>query len=437
MKKFFEFSREAVIASFWPVVFILMLIAGFKFANPVIGLFVILGSFLLQFIVSRMRLASEHDLPVWSWGHFNEFAAQHYKIVTLITNIVFNLIKVITAICIFFFIYYRFQVNSLSQMGLIFSAFVLLVVMLVMSKRHSYNYREVRAYLSLISLACLMLLTYIAYKSQLIWIPLLLAVVMSGYKGFAELESILTPKLHLRKIVLIFFLIIGTVSTINQFSGQISNFFVFARSFIVKILTYEVVSGLALWLIISGLALSGGLWLLGSYVKTREDEKATAKLKIQEEEAKRKKELAALEFKKEQESMRIEALKDRFKQIAKITSNGDMTSDLLAEVAYIAAHIDVNICKDFSIKKLTEPTLLDLVTISRIKKQIVWGIKLKDVINLYQRLYGASYQDDNLSLLVVKVQELLNLINKFSDFAGYESLVNLIKDTGIPFNKEK
>lgn len=441
MKKFFYFSREAVIASLWPVSFIFLLVWSFKVISPVTGLLILLGSFLLQLAVSKMRLASKTNLPVWDWGHFDKFTDHRLPylggdgIITLMTNIIFNVLKVATVVCVVLFIYLKFPVNYLTQTGLILSIFVLVVVMLLMSKQHLHSYREARAYFGVISLACLIALTYITYKSQLIWIPLLLAVVMSSYKGFEEVGDIFRSKLHWHKIILTALSITAVVSTVHQFFDQIRNVFIGLFIWVKElpsvvmnfIMTPEAAPlGIGFIILFSAVAL---IFLTRSTLRSI---KENSEQKIATEIAnKRALEKMALEEKISKQFNDL--LNCNFTDANKPFTLNDLLF-IINNKPYLRRNW--NSYKVALYQRLSKTNLIFFLQISHEKKQIVFDSHSPEIYSFYNEVYCDCYDDQILIGLGGVIQNLADFIKPLENYKGFSEIRKIITEKVKDFPKK-
>lgn len=100
-------------------------------------------------------------------------------------------------------------------------------------------------------------------------------------------------------------------------------------------------------------------------------------------------------------------------------------SDILLVVRNCGLKYDINF-NDIIPAIITAP-LEQLVTASRVKKQLIWNDELVKAFDLVESIARNSYDDKKLSSIISQHIELNLFIEQFGDYAGYKELAETRK----------
>jgi len=452
MKKFFGFFREIMLAFALPILLVFVLVLAFETSNPLMGLAIILASFIFQDVATSGWLRSNtgcNHSDRFSWKYFKEFSEYDrpylsgYGLVVLSANIMYNLLKVATVICTIIFISSRFKVeiNEFNPIILIIAVFVSIVAMLGMSKRRLYDYQTVKAFLGFIVLVSLIFLTAITYGSQLIWVPFILVVVVIRYNGFAQLKDLLGIKWNTAPIIFSIFLLAAIVSTITQYSVQIGNFFseIFTWignipnqiiEFILSPSAYPWLIGFIILFVLAVVIFLGRIIIVEIRVKKENKLLAQAKEKKALEE-KEKKDAISKRFADllmygcgpypETNWVLDDVLFviDNYK--SKFISQNQATADL---IAWSLTRVDLARCL--------------IASVSEKKNQIIFRPETKEIIDFFNEYYAKSHDDKTLKGLENSIESFSRYLNQktLKSYKGVEELKNIIakRCSSFPIN---
>ena len=99
-------------------------------------------------------------------------------------------------------------------------------------------------------------------------------------------------------------------------------------------------------------------------------------------------------------------------------------SDLLCVIRYY--NRDVSKFKEI-LPKIHLAPLAQLVSVSTVKKQIVWNGNYSFALEIVEKLVVESYDDKQLQSLINQLSEFIALIDQYSDYTGYVGVMNEIK----------
>lgn len=209
------------------------------------------------------------------------------------------------------------------------------------------------------------------------------------------------------------FPIIGTVSTLCQF-------------------WFTTVLSVPLWHIVVpigtlGFATGVMIFLRGRQMATAKKERESAEEQRQEaqrkaeaEEQKRKKELAD---KAREETVQM--------VMAEISRNTDQHwINLLIPIRHYSN--DSRSITALGAARIAATPLSQLVTISKMKRHLVWTDDLITALKFISNAAVRSYNDDTLELFMKQVESFLAFLEPYKDFTGYEGLLKEIKSTCSP-----
>lgn len=98
------------------------------------------------------------------------------------------------------------------------------------------------------------------------------------------------------------------------------------------------------------------------------------------------------------------------------------------EILYLARYYNQDINKFSSIlPKIHKAPLEQVVSISKIKKQIVWTGDFQVALQVIEKLAIKSYKDEELQLLITQIDDFLKLIDQHKDFTGYKEVMDEVK----------
>lgn len=78
------------------------------------------------------------------------------------------------------------------------------------------------------------------------------------------------------------------------------------------------------------------------------------------------------------------------------------------------------------LKKILQTSLIELITVSEIKRQIVWTQDLLYALQLMNAIARSSFVDKELGILQSKINELKEYAFRYSSFGGYRTLMEKI-----------
>ncbi len=413
-----------------------------------IGLTVIISLLVVELLLGRKYRESFY----WSeyrnfrfWGMTGEAKFNKYL------NILFNATKVITVLGLLCLICQNFSeiLNPFGGLGkTILVCSTLIGILIVCSggynKRGNYfeSYEKVRASFALAILLTIVSFVYMTFGTQLIWIPLLATIMLTLFEGYEELGERFNQEEYAFGVYSAGAAFSAAIiSTIIQFWSHIAYFFVTIWNFIVKVGTYEIISGGQVWVAV--LIISMFVTLISvSRSRGRKDRAKREALKLQnEKEADAKRERGI----KENEKIAAKEAEEAFKEktIKMVEALVDSTKDrdakideivMLSKAVYKFGYSYLN---RFSVKSLAGIVLSNFFTISEIKKRIVWGADFEYVLCMYADLYQRNYEDADLDKIISLFNCLVSYLSSSKEFSGYTKIVEKIQETKIPVNWEK
>lgn len=438
MKKFFEGIFAILAVIFVPAVFIAALWFALSQSFGV-GITIVITSLIIQIILSRK------NRELFGWKEYDGFNFKDSEVEERrckILNILFNATKVATVLGIFGLIYFNyFDILHLfdeTEITISICWGIIFILLISLNKRIG-SYQKVRASLATIVLITIVSFACFTFGTQLIWLSLVALIIFGVLAGTRELDKILkTEDNNLIFFLSVIIFITAIVSTIIQFwpntvacdSTEVLLDFSAIGHFIVKIFSYELIPGSSVLFIVLSAFVVIGLLILARYFKKREEAKNEAKYKESQKRADERKKEEEREAKELLEKERIQKYNDTIKDISTRIQGRSLDSDQLAYVAL--ASKSVYVLNAFSMDKFTGVPLQNFLIISKLKKKIVWKESFNNILDLYAVLYSRSYNDDNLSLIIERIEELSEFLEQYQDFDGYSAFLKKIKETGIP-----
>ena len=437
MKRFFYFFREAVIASAWPVLFILLLISAFLVDSLFSGLFILLGAAMLQVFAVSDSLVRRRD-NLLRWNRFSKFSDWEAPclgetgIIAVIANLILNLLKVATIACIVVFIQLKFSSRTLTTEGWLIVIFFSVVAMLSMSKGKLFDYRMVRAYLGFLVTLCLLALALTTFGSQLIWVTLFLAILFVSHQGFEELKALIGVKFY-KELVLFALLVTGLASTIYQFYYPILRFFSETFQWLKELpnILWEFFMSpeFAPWgigflvLILIAILFFVGREVINSIKESREKKIATE-----------------LTNKKNQEKMILEEkISNQFQELLNCDYDAANKPFTLNDLLFIISNksykgLSRTMYRMSLDSRLSKTNLMILLQVCDEKKQIVFDGQSAEILKLYDEAYARNYDDVLLRDLGNRISELISFLSHpggrkarpIRDYKGSAEMMRLI-----------
>lgn len=446
MKKFLKFLLKIVgrtvivaVSIYVPALFSVVLFFALK-QTFAIGLVMLLTSLVIQFLVSRK---DEHQFGWSQYRYLYDINDDVSEILEKIQNILFNLVKVASALGTFLLVYLNFssQLNPLGKLGIVIFISLMIIFMVLLSfVEHKKNYEVLRRSLGLIVLLATIGFTYMTFGTQLVWIPFLVSVIFGELHGFEEIEDALSKKdledgfgSFLFSITL---LLASIISTIIQFWSYIANVIISIWNFLVKVGTYELIIGKPVWVIVLILVSLAAIIYPAVFFTNKAYEKRECQKMEKEKAVKAAEEKKAKELKdaKDKEAERV-ASEKKWQEINDLAGVLKGRFANIDELTFIAVtSVKFNCLHKFSIKHLAGVYLNGYFTISKIKKQIVWDPTLTHVLNLYAYLYERNYEDDNLESISYVLDKLATYLSDYKEYVGYKEIKEQIQKTKIPVN---
>lgn len=102
-------------------------------------------------------------------------------------------------------------------------------------------------------------------------------------------------------------------------------------------------------------------------------------------------------------------------------------ADILA-ITYLYNANEISEMKDQMLLKIVSAPLHELITISDIKKHIIWKNELVLALSLIEKLTSLSYDDKILKVQIKKMKDFLMLIESKREYTGYNLLLKTIKE---------
>lgn len=379
----------------------------------------LIGGFSVMLIQIILRFKFEGS---FEWNEYEDisFDGESYFNHNKAFNIGFNITRV-AAIAWVLLIIFREYLTILRPFGEIeveVAIFLIAIISLLSLKRflRLQPYEKIRFIFSLLISMMLLVSCYLFFGTQLVWLPFGLFALFGVNGGFRELDDVFRT---LRRIDIKFsclFLVLGSlliaiISTIVQFWNSMSALTISFWSHVLSIGIYELIPGLEIWLIIIGLfVITISAFFIIKFIKRRLAEKRS-KLAIKEAECSKKK----------AEAEKANYIKEAKAKIAEIIEESLKSKSIIKhELDYL---VDKNLRPYLPVIDLEFLKLIkweQYITISQVKKQIVWEHSMKSVISFLDYIYSKTYSDKELSsilLILIDLREYF-LNPDYSNFRG-------------------
>jgi hypothetical protein len=430
MKKILVFLLRVILTLIVPAIFVGLIIFALQ-QSFAVGLVILLGSIVVQVILAN-KFEDEFSFGEFKSLSFEEHTEDECRSKRL--NILFNLTKIASVLAFLQLIRVNYpSTNPFGDLGLVILISVISILLLItIFKKRGSSYSTLRTCLVLIVVGLISTFFYLYFGTQLLWALLALFVVSAFlFDGFEELED----KFGLSDISFIvsssiIFVLTAIVSTIIQYWRGISGFFIkfweVISNFFIK---FNVEFwGLSVWFWLLGLIVLMAIWFFIVKLIKRQRSRKEAKAKmIKEEEEKQKRLKAKKEEEEKQKKAEEEAEKKRIEKLQNILNSlekGIAPEDLI----YLAKN-RLSIKLDSYPESLIKVNWEEFFQISELKRQIVWQPELEDVLFFFGSLYGKSYKDEELKLILGSLKNLYEIIAPYPEFTGMNKLNNLFEKT--------
>ncbi len=388
----------------------------------------------ISLIIVQTIMSEKYD--IFSWGEYSNlnFNSDDYSSAERMSkalNILFNLTKLVLIFGFMRLIIINSDyANPFGNLGYAISvSFTFILALIYLFKRGRHHYDNLRGILALITTIAIGIFAYLYFGTQMIWFALLLQFVL----GFVFLacfeieEKFKFEKYSFSSVTVGILIITATVSTIIQFWGSIAGFFIRLWGHVVTISLYQLIPGFDLYLmVLETLGFGLVVYLIFYFVKRHDSRKiATAKLLQEETEKQERKEKEATEKRREKqaEEQRVSDIKAEIKTIIEQAQSGKIINNQLAYLAKNRNYLEV----EFPVKSLSNITLKDAFTISKVKKHIVWHNSMEEVLIFINYLYSRSYKDEELEQLVKLMKDLYDFLVQYHDYVGYDNFNQMVE----------
>lgn len=425
MKKVLNFLFKGIMTLLLPAILVGLIFVALNQSFGV-GLVILFFLFIIQFILGikfKDQFGwSKHDslslvdcLEDMRWSK--------------VLNILFNAVKIVTVLSALYFINLNYPfANPLNDTWLaIIIALTSIGLFILLFKKSYVFYRILRICFSIIILITFITFFYLYFGTQLLWLLFFLFLVITFlFNGFIELEKKLKDNDFLIiSFCNVIFLLTAIISTIIQYWSGIQNFFYrfWTSTFSFKIANLSIVFwilGLIAIFVITVLIVK-----LVKKQRLRKEMKLKA-LKAQEKEEKAEKE------QKEREEKEDKARKEKKEKLLSIIASIEKEGGYLFrdEIVFLSQNrnsIEINekLISMF-INHLFEPVQFDwkqLITISEVKKQLVWSYYLEYGLVWLDFLYNKSFKDEELEKILKSINGLYEIAYSYKEYRGFETLI--------------
>lgn len=432
MKKVLVFLLRVILTLVVPAIFVGLIIFALQ-QSFAVGLVILLGSIVVQVILAN-KFEDEFSFGEFKSLSFEEHTEDECRSKRL--NILFNLTKIASVLAFLQLIRVNYpSTNPFGNLGLAIVISVISIGLLItIFKKRGSSYSTLRTCLVLIVVCLISTFFYLYFGTQLLWALLALFVVSAFlFDGFEELEDKFgLPDFSFIVSSSIIFVLTAIVSTIIQYWRGISGFFIkfweLISNFFIKF-NIEI-WGLSVWFWLLGLIVLLAIWFFIVKLIKRQRSRKEAKAKmIKEEEEKQKRLKAKKEEEEKQKKIEEEKTEKKMQRLQDIISSLKERSLSLEDLVYLAKNShQINI--DGHLDTLTKVIKWEeFFQISQLKRQIVWSPGLEDVLSFVSALYGKSYKDEELKLILGSLKNLYEITSPYPEFRGFNQLNSLFEKT--------
>ncbi|MCX6795735.1 MAG: hypothetical protein NT165_03380 [Candidatus Falkowbacteria bacterium] len=276
-------------------------------------------------------------------------------------------------------------------------------------KRYSY-YRALNKIIYLFGVILLSYETYIHFGSQYVWLPSIFLIIFlftmfddTGTGIFDDLKE------EIRELLFLIPLLVAIISTLYQFWFS------------------EIVWGIIFWQLFAG-ALFILLISLAIVFLRRRNKRIARELAKKQAELKEKSQQAELREKKLLEEE--QALEEKRKSVMLILDSMKKDSKVSwTDILFLAGYYqqDINSLSSVS-KNIFKAPLEEMITISEVKKHIVWPGSLMMALQLLEKFADKSYEDQELRIIATQLADLITFVEAYPEYNGYDNLMQAIND---------
>lgn len=285
--------------------------------------------------------------------------------------------------------------------------FIISVVIVTQDWRHSSKEDYYRILTAIIVVSMLILSLeeiWIHFGSQFVWMPVSAFVIFFFFNGYHSSYKFMVSIHGISLPAIITLIILGLISTFYQFW--------FA----------EVMFGVRLWHILSGLGVILILLIVIKLISTHKFEKnERIENEKREKEQKERKEKEEIEKKAAAEKVKENNL-ERSKKI--LGTDHNLSWD---DVFFLRNNFSDG--ETYILKRISQLSLIDLLEISKVKKTIVWNNSLEAALCLIEIIVKKLYDDILLKEYIEQVESLIKGTLEYKDYKGYEALIKRISES--------
>lgn len=264
-------------------------------------------------------------------------------------------------------------------------------------KKYQFSY-------SLVSIISLMILTVWFIGSQMIWIPVIALSLL--FLSVPRVQGLFMKFEMTTFVIFVLPLFIGLCSTVYQFwqTPVIMDFTL----------------GTCLLLLATAITLEFFVAFPLEMIKRRITS-AKIKKRVQKEQ---------LQKKEKEEQLLIQSAHKKRRLIDAITSNHSKVEQSWDDILSLSRNPTYDICDwQYIVQACLSAPLDQLITVSVIKKQIVWRSDLISAFSIVETIFKQSYDDALLKKLEEQVFSLVNpLQTQYKSYAGAERLLHELKE---------
>ena len=249
---------------------------------------------------------------------------------------------------------------------------------------------------------------YLNFGTQFIWIPIVLLTLRFMLFDYDDdAFHIICRIIPGRKIYIKLFnnisltlLAIGLISTLYQFWSL------------------NILFGFKLWQVLLALCLIAFfIFLILFLVEMRRDsisQKIKDKKWADEQQVRE-----AEKLKREKSDSEAAEIKEKQKQqdIAESRKSIESGSGTIEDYVYIVRLYKKEQGLDWIREKISIP-LIDLVVISQIKNQIIWGQDLSVIFEFLEKIVESSYKDDEIRGIMTQINKFFDVLETYKDYEG-------------------
>ncbi|MFZ4632333.1 MAG: hypothetical protein ACOYL8_04005 [Patescibacteria group bacterium] len=453
IKLLFKGLSRAVVIAFVPAVFIAILVIAIN-QTFAVGLIAIVSSLIIQ-LTLRRKAGDKFAWSKYLCFSYRGFTKDEMDKKTF--NILFNLARVLTIFGLFYLIYVNYSeiLNPFGIIGVLLLVSLMIIAVLSLSfNRLIRKYQAIRGILATLVGLTIICFVYMTFKTQLIWVLLIPAIMFSAFDGFIEIEkawvkkdvfvgisiagtflsAIVSTTIEFWSYIASFFIVIGNF--IAEVCSDIANFLAIIGNLIVKVGAYEFFPSGQVWKVVLVLGVGYALVFLVRYLGKKDRAKKEF-LKLQEEKAKK----AAEEKRVKDEEKRLsdaakkalqENLYKTIDELARLAEQSTLGLSNLVILSKAVNEFGFGFLDKFSVDSLVGIELEKFFTVSDIKQQIVWEPDFELVMKMYAALYARNYKDNDLAKIIRRFENLVTYLRPYEHYSSYKLIAAKVGETSIP-----